>query len=646
MDADLQLSLAELDSIWKSLGIEVTELRPDSGGTILPTTQPPLDEGGALQISLPQLNIAGVDEAPELRLGETLGEGGMGVVKVATQLSLGREVAVKLVRGGEEPTRELAVRSLLREARVTGALEHPNVIPVHALGCDSTGVPMLVMKRVHGEAWSRVLHDDRHPTLESYPGEPLDFHLDVLTQVCNAVSFAHSKGVVHRDLKPQNVMIGEFGEVYVVDWGIAVALRQEPGCVLPLARDIRTVAGTPQYMAPEQATASASRIDERTDVYLLGAVLHEILTGKPRHQASSMLSLMLQAFVSPPAKFDGSVPEELGAICNRATHVEPEERFASVEDFRGAITRFRRHQSSTALSREAGQRLERLRELLARGEHTERHSDVHRLFSECRFGFRHALSTWPENPQARQGLAGALELMARHEIERGDVVAAGALIEEMERPPEELLRAQREAEAREAREREQVERLRRMERQMDPETGRRTRAALAAVISLFSLTPLFAGLGERLGWWRISMGNLALQIGAFVLVVYVAYRLGRQMLLATTINRRFTNIIRVCCCVMLALPPACKLMGIGVHQTVVFILFLATATIGIASVTMERRLIWGFVVYLGCFMLAARYPGAAFEILGAANFTALAHVAFVWVSTPQQEEVEGAARDT
>jgi serine/threonine-protein kinase len=645
MDADVQRSLAELDTIWRSLGIDVNELRPDSGGTVLPTTQPPVDEG-VLQLSLPRIAVAGVDDAPELRMGATLGEGGMGVVKLATQLSLAREVAVKLVRGGGGGDREAAIRSLLREARVTGALEHPNVIPVHGLGCDSTGVPMLVMKRVHGEAWSRVLHDDNHPMLESHQGEPLDFHLDVLTQVCNAVSFAHSKGVVHRDLKPQNVMIGEFGEVYVVDWGIAVALRQEPGCALPLARDIRTVAGTPQYMAPEQATASAGCIDERTDVYLLGAVLHEILTGRPRHQASSMLTLMLQAYVSPPARFDASVPEELGAICNRATDVEPGARFASAEELRDAISRFRSHQSSTALSREAGRRLELLRGLLEQSEPARRHAEVHRLFSECRFGFRHALSTWSENPQARQGLAEALELMVRHEIDRDDAVAAGALLAEMERPPEELVEAQRETEERLAREREQVERLRRMERQMDPETGRRTRAALAAVISLFSLTPVFAGLGERLGWWRISMGDLALQIGAFVLVVYVAYRLGREMLLATTINRRFTNIIRVCCCVMLALPPACKLMGIGVHQTVVFVLFLATVTIGIASVTMERRLIWGFLVYLGCFMLAARYPGAAFEILGAANFTALGHVAFVWVSTPQEAGTEESERDT
>ena len=117
-------------------------------------------------------------------------------------------------------------------------LEHPNILPIHSLGCDGSGSPMLVMRRVQGVAWSQLLLDSSHPMWKSYSGtDRLDFHLDVMLQVCKAMSYAHSRGIIHRDLKPENVMIGEIGEVYVFDWGIALVTREEPTGLLPRSRD-------------------------------------------------------------------------------------------------------------------------------------------------------------------------------------------------------------------------------------------------------------------------------------------------------------------------------------------------------------------------------------------------------------------------
>ncbi|MCA9573515.1 MAG: serine/threonine protein kinase, partial [Myxococcales bacterium] len=197
-------------------------------------------------------------------------------------------------------------RQLLREARVTGALEHPNIVPVHALLTSEEGAPLMVMKRVEGVAWG-----DR---LRATDGglEDLEQNLRILLQVCHAVHFAHTRGVLHRDLKPHNVMLGEFGEVYVVDWGTAVALRDDvPIEGLPKARNVSGVVGTLQYMAPEMVGGSGAELDERSDVYLLGAMLHEVLTGDPPHLGDKVEQLLVRAWQSRPYTYEPQVPAEL-----------------------------------------------------------------------------------------------------------------------------------------------------------------------------------------------------------------------------------------------------------------------------------------------------------------------------------------------
>ncbi len=218
--------------------------------------------------------------------GDVLGAGGMGVVHAGIQTALQRQVAVKRTLHREAGAGDEAFLAFLREAWISAKLEHPNIIPVHAL-CSDRGDPQLVMKRVEGVAWRALLDDD---ALASEHGmrDRLAFHLAILGRVCRAVHFAHSRGIVHLDLKPDNVMVGRHGEVYLLDWGVAASFHEDADPWVPRTVDIRTVMGTPAYLSPEQAAALGGLIGPRTDVFLLGALIHRIVMGRPPHRGETM----------------------------------------------------------------------------------------------------------------------------------------------------------------------------------------------------------------------------------------------------------------------------------------------------------------------------------------------------------------------
>ena len=233
-----------------------------------------------------------------LVLEGVLGRGGTGEVRLATQTSLGRKVAVKGLR--EEARTERNARNLMHEAWVTGALEHPNVVPVYDMGLDDDGQPLIILKRIEGVRWSDLLADPELVRREFGVEDTLEWHLRTMMQVCTAVHFAHSRGIVHRDLKPDNVMVGAYGEVYVLDWGIAVSLREDPDGRLPMASAATRLAGTPCYMAPEMLGEDPSRISERTDVYLLGAILYELVCESPPHDGPNIAAMFASVLNSQP----------------------------------------------------------------------------------------------------------------------------------------------------------------------------------------------------------------------------------------------------------------------------------------------------------------------------------------------------------
>jgi len=178
---------------------------------------------------------------------------------------------------------------LIQEAWTTGNLEHPNVVPVYTLGQGEDGNPVLVMKKITGVSWNEVLANPaRWPEEFARMEDPLERHLSVLILVAGAVHFAHSRGVIHCDLKPPNVMLGHFGEVFVVDWGIALAFTNDAPEHLQRTNEVEGLGGTLEYMPPEMASAQGELFGPPTDVYLMGAMLHEVLTGHPPHQLGGL----------------------------------------------------------------------------------------------------------------------------------------------------------------------------------------------------------------------------------------------------------------------------------------------------------------------------------------------------------------------
>jgi serine/threonine-protein kinase len=288
----------------------------------------------------------------------TLGEGGMGLVRLALQHSMGRRIAVKTLKQGIGNT-ELSLR-LLREAWVTGALEHPNVVPIYDVSVDDDGKPVILMKNIEGASWSALLEDEEGLRVRVGGRDRLESNLRILMQVTHAVGLAHERGVVHRDIKPDNVMIGLHGEVYLVDWGIAVSLEPDPTGRLPLLESSAPMAGTPCYMAPEMLSAAEGRrVSPRSDIYLLGAVLHEIVTGRAPHEHGDLRSVLASILLSMP-KLPNETDAELRAVIERALDANPDARYRTAKDFRLAIETFLVHRDSNQVTDDAWVRLREL----------------------------------------------------------------------------------------------------------------------------------------------------------------------------------------------------------------------------------------------------------------------------------------------
>ena len=255
---------------------------------------------------------------------ERIGEGGMGVVYLARDRELGREVALKVLRTPNPSTDERD--RILREARILASLEHPGIAPVHDVGVLPDGRVFYVMKRIRGERLDGVARTGRSRAEL----------LRLFRQVCDAVAFAHAAGVIHRDLKPQNVMLGAFGEVLVLDWGVAKlrgrAVEPPPvSATRPVDDDDTSpgaVMGTPGYMAPEQLAGQSSTVDERADVYGLGGILCFLLTGE--HPPAGL----------PQGERWLTVPPPLRAICERARAAVPDTRYRSASDLAADVANY------------------------------------------------------------------------------------------------------------------------------------------------------------------------------------------------------------------------------------------------------------------------------------------------------------------
>jgi len=315
-------------------------------------------------------------------IGQVLGQGGMGEVLLAYDERIGREVAVKRIRT-EVPSQEELSR-FVREALVQGRLEHPAVVPVHDLAFDGTGKPFFVMKRLTGTDLHQHLKRLRAGDEPDEPGARRRL-LRAFADVCLAVEFAHSRGIIHRDLKPANIMLGDFGEVYVLDWGVARAVSDEPAPesapvsaegaapsaqhklkLAPGDTQAGTVLGTPGYMAPEQLVGEPA--GATADIYALGCILYEIAAGEPIHARTRSLGEAFLPVDARPSTKRPDSPPELDAICQRAIRIEPSARFESARALGNAVQAFLDGDRDVAVRQElARHHLTEARDALARG---------------------------------------------------------------------------------------------------------------------------------------------------------------------------------------------------------------------------------------------------------------------------------------
>ena len=484
----------------------------------------------ALQTSRARLPALSIGPDSDYQPIGALGEGGMGVVELASQPVLGRHVALKRLKPSRarDPKH---VDALLAEASIMGRLEHPNLIPVHGVGLDPELGPVVVMKRVQGEVWTKLLDQDAEARLAG-DEVALARHIEYLVQLCNALHFAHSHRIIHRDVKPDNIMLGLFGEIYILDWGVALdrsALRSGE----------YVLAGTPGFMAPEMVLGPAERIDARSDVYLFGATLHLILTGRRRHEGASLTQVLEATLESPPVQFPPCVPTELAQICNKACAKDPSDRFQDILAFQRALVDYLERHGARQLSNAAHRQLEALREAIAAGCEDER---IQRLFIEARFAFeqaRQALPDEPANERARQQL---LAEMLDYELARDNALGARAILNQLDSPSPSQVERIDEAEARQAARNARFEYL---ESEVDPDTVNAGRLKLALFVEFLALVTAVLTFSANPSLdSRLSAQQLFSHICVTNAIVFTAiFTVWRKKIFATHYNKRLFQFV-------------------------------------------------------------------------------------------------------
>jgi eukaryotic-like serine/threonine-protein kinase len=594
-----------------------------------------VDEAPSSLQRLPILDLGEHDG--ELRVMRVIGKGGMAEVQLARQRALRRDVALKRVRPGQD--HGMAASSLLREARVIGRLEHPNIVPVHMLGCDADGLPVIVMKRVEGLRWRDLIHDrapDKWRNTNVWSHEPVMRQLEVLLEVCNAVHFAHSLGIIHRDIKPSNVMVGRFGEVYLLDWGVATEAGTESFAHAPKGKPCLPL-GTPAFMAPEMADNTAT-LDERTDIYQLGACLHEALMRKPRHEQTDLVAVLRSVLASEPFDYPSEIPRELANICNRSMAARPADRYQSVIELREAVTHFMSNRGSLRLVDEAEARMGALLATMQAHRDQTQHSsaadeklnNIRKLFTECRFAFKQVLRQSPESPAAAEGLKTCIEAMARHEWARGKTSAAGALLEELSDPDPVLageIAAAHRAEEEKLRDHD------RLREDLNIHVSIRQRMVLSGVLGLaaLGLGAMFMPVGTR-SLLKRSNWSVLLAFVLFGAVFCMVLLFGRHALLKNTANRRVAMTVASAVVGMILTRGLAAMNGVPLAYAASTDLLVCGVATGMGGVIIDRGLgALSLVFVVGAVVVQLVPPGAGTTItFVVTQAIALFSAAYLW----------------
>ena len=342
-----------------------------------------------------------------------LGKGGMGLVYLATQNSVKRSVALKVIR--QDKQSDSFIKQFFYEAEITAGLEHPNITPVYELGRTKEGVCFYSMKYIQGNPWEKKIRDNS-----------IDENLEIFDKLCDAIAFAHSKGILHMDIKPDNVQLGEFGEVYAVDWGVASDLKRP---------DSIRCAGTWQWISPEVARGDKSKIGKGSDIYLLGGILFQIVTGHHPRLPKDASEKMGHAALAKAAQNNLIQPTDckdpMVAVALRALESDPKERYAKVDDLQTAIHAIQKERANIKSSQELTQKS------IVLGSEAIEQGDYDR-FNRSLFGLKDAIELWDENPDATTELNKVRLAYGQCAFDKGDYDLALQTLDRSEAQEDEL----------------------------------------------------------------------------------------------------------------------------------------------------------------------------------------------------------------
>ena len=463
------------------------------------------------------------DENQPIEIKEVIGEGGMGIVYNAYQKKLDRYVAVKVLKRDQSDRQEI-----IKEARLMGKLSHPNIPPVHFLNLTGTARPEVVMKKLHGRTLQEWLEG------RAAHGQKLREALKIMVQVCHAIEFAHNQGVLHRDIKTANIMLGGFNEVYLMDWGIAIEIEE-----LETARE--GVVGTTTYMATEMVLGDPKEQSTLTDIYLLGALLHTIITGTPRHNEVSLPLCLLTAYDSLPIQYSEEIPKELANLCNRACHKDPQFRPNSAKAFREELEGFLDFWETSIVISQAQKFKNDYIHMLNAGHHTE--SEQWDASHKAKYAFEQVLYLRPTLEEIRAERDGLLEIMIEQALKRKELHIARSLVRELHEEP---LRKQFESKIEtlikhnQSRQAELIQ----LEREYDLHLTTEPRVLLSRVLigsALFAMAVGYIGidfdskqLTPRHAFWIAFVGGLPILGSTFLL---------RHKLLVNTVGKQATKLV-------------------------------------------------------------------------------------------------------
>jgi hypothetical protein len=534
-----------------------------------------------------------------ITIGEEIGVGGMAVVHLGEQQSLRREVAVKTITAPQQ--REL----LLREAYVTAVLEHPNIVPIYDLVFDHDGAPMLVLKRIEGESWL----DEARQEHRLEPGDGPDFiewNVRIAIHVSRALSFAHTRGIVHLDVKPSNVMIGPFGEVYLLDWGLAGSFDPNEH-FLPSALGQR--GGTPGYMAPEQWQVVVDELSPRTDVYLLAASLYHAMSGAtPWRKVGKEREAQTG---------ERALPTGLRPILERAMAMDPSERTKSAEAFREELEGYLRKRGSIQL----GDHAEALAQesITARSEGRLASSEYASV--EAAATFSAALRQWPGNQPAIRGQLRLARCRIDDALGRDEPAVATRILATLAEPPKDLRESVEKAVALAEEHATEVQTLR---RDRDLSVGMNLRIAVMVLCG-----PLWVG-----GW---VVGAISESIAAALTLIVIGtltwslglYAFGRE-LLSNRVNLVVTFNIFCALCAVIGLMITGYVHGDSLLSLAPSLLVLHACCLALITFVFDVRMSAIVVFWLLLFPVSLVWPSTGLWLVVIGNSSVV--LGTLWVN--------------